>query len=181
MSSKASDRVVILDRDGTIVIDRGYLSEPDGLEFLPGAAAGLRDMHQRGYRLLVITNQSGVGRGLIPLQSLLAMNERLMRMMQQIDAPLERIYFCPHRPDEYCECRKPQLKLLTAAATELGFEPKRAVVIGDRSSDVEFGRRAGAATLLISSNGLSSDGETSTADHVVADLRAAALLLPTLQ
>ena len=181
MTSKASDRVVILDRDGTIVIDRGYLSEPDGLEFLPGAAAGLRDMHQRGYRLIVITNQSGVGRGLIPLQSLLAMNERLMGMMQQIDAPLERIYFCPHRPDEYCECRKPQLKLLTAAAAELGFDPKRAVVIGDRSSDVEFGRRAGAATLLISGNGLSSDGETSAADHVVADLRAAALLLPTLQ
>jgi D-glycero-D-manno-heptose 1,7-bisphosphate phosphatase len=142
-------RVVLLDRDGTVVIDRGYLADPSGLEFEPGAAEGLRLLHASGHRLLIVTNQSGVGRGYFPLERLLAMNARLHAMAQAAGAPLEAIYYCPHAPEEACDCRKPAQGLMRLASAELHFDPRTAVVIGDRDSDVEFGRRAGATTILL--------------------------------
>jgi D-glycero-D-manno-heptose 1,7-bisphosphate phosphatase len=147
--SRASDKVVILDRDGTIVVDRGYLGDPAGLEFEPGAAEGLQFLHANGYRLVVITNQSGIGRGLFSLERLRAMNTRLNEMVENAGAKLERIYFCPHTPDDHCDCRKPALGLMTQASSELGFQPALATVIGDKKSDIEFGRRAGSRTILI--------------------------------
>ena len=145
----ARNKVVILDRDGTLVIDRGYLDDPAGLEFEAGAADALRRLHAHGYRLVVITNQSGVARGLFPLQRVIAMNARLTAMVEAAGAKLAGIYFCPHAPDAGCACRKPGLGLLSRAAADLDFDPKLAVVIGDKPSDVEFGRRAGARTILI--------------------------------
>jgi histidinol-phosphate phosphatase family protein len=112
-------KVVILDRDGTIVIDRGYLDNAAGLEFLPGAAAGLHALYSQGNRLVVITNQSGVGRGLFPIDRVYAMNARLNQMIEEAGARLAGIYFCPHTPDESCDCRKPNLGLMTLAAAEL--------------------------------------------------------------
>jgi D-glycero-D-manno-heptose 1,7-bisphosphate phosphatase len=168
-----NDKVVILDRDGTIVIDRGYLHDPAGLEFLPGAADGLRSLYLQGYRLVVITNQSGVGRGLFPIERVHAMNARLERMVEEAGAKLERIYFCPHAPDAACACRKPALRLMTQAAADLGFDPISAIVIGDKESDMEFGRRAGAVTILLGKREprllLSA-----TPDYVVENLKEAA-------
>jgi D-glycero-D-manno-heptose 1,7-bisphosphate phosphatase len=175
------DRVVILDRDGTIVRNRHYLSDPEGLEFLPGAADGLRALHQQSFGLVVITNQSGVGRGLFSLEQLQAMNARLMRMVEDIGARIERIYVCPHRPDENCACRKPRTLLLLQAATELKFDPARAVVIGDSPSDVEFGHRVGALTMLISAQEWLDEEASSRPEHVVRDLRDAASVLLALQ
>jgi D-glycero-D-manno-heptose 1,7-bisphosphate phosphatase len=98
----ASDKVVILDRDGTVVIDRGYLSDPAGLEFEPGAAEGLRWLYAQGYRLIVVTNQSGVGRGFFAMERVLAMNARLNVMVEAAGAKLAGIYVCPHAPDRLC-------------------------------------------------------------------------------
>jgi D-glycero-D-manno-heptose 1,7-bisphosphate phosphatase len=168
-----NDKVVILDRDGTMVIDRGYLDDPAGLEFLPGAADGLRSLYSQGYRLVVITNQSGVGRGLFSIERVHAMNARLERMVEEAGAKLERIYFCPHAPDAGCDCRKPALRLLTQAEAELGFEPDSAIVIGDKESDVEFGRRAGAVTILIAKPDLRLSSSTAP-DYVVENLKDAA-------
>lgn len=146
----ACAEIVLLDRDGTVVIDRGYLDDPAGLEFEPGAAQGLRLLHSHGCRLVVVTNQSGVGRNLFTLEQLDAMNERLHAMVVSAGAKLERIYVCPHAPGDGCECRKPALGLFKQAVADLGFDPAAAVMIGDKESDMEFGRRAGAATILIS-------------------------------
>jgi D-glycero-D-manno-heptose 1,7-bisphosphate phosphatase len=172
VSDSDADKVVILDRDGTIVVDRNYLSDPVGLELLPGAAEGLRSLREQGYRLVVITNQSGVGRGLFSLERLAAMNKRLEQMVHENGGLLERIYFCPHRPEDRCLCRKPRPKLLLDAASELGFTPQKAVVIGDKASDVEFGRNVGATTMLL--------GSTGEADYLVRDLAQAASILKTL-
>jgi D-glycero-D-manno-heptose 1,7-bisphosphate phosphatase len=169
----ASKRVVILDRDGTVVIDRGYLSDPAGLEFEPGAADGLRWLHSHACRLVVITNQSGVGRGYFPLERLTAMNARLNEMVESAGARLEGIYFCPHAPDAHCDCRKPALGLLRRAATDLGFDPGTAFVIGDKETDIQFGRRAGATTLLISPNPPAAPPGTQP-DLVVSNLLEAA-------
>jgi D-glycero-D-manno-heptose 1,7-bisphosphate phosphatase len=180
VSAKSGERVVILDRDGTMVVDRNYLSDPDGLSFLPGAAAGLRSMHSQGFRLIVITNQSGVGRGMFSMESLQQMNTRLMAMVDQSGARLERIYYCPHRPEDHCECRKPGTKLMMDAASDLGFEPRRAIVIGDKASDVEFGRSAGATTMLIAEDAAAAQVRAARADYVVRDLSEAAMILKSL-
>lgn len=173
-------KVVVLDRDGTIVIDRGYLDDPDGLEFLPGAAEGLHALHARGYRLVVVTNQSGVGRGLYPMDRVLAMNARLQAMVRAIGAELAAIYVCPHAPDEHCACRKPAQALMLRAAAELSFEPRLAVVIGDKQSDVEFGRRAGALSVLIAAAAPAADWPHQP-DLVVPDLGVAADVLQARQ
>jgi D-glycero-D-manno-heptose 1,7-bisphosphate phosphatase len=167
-----SDKVIVLDRDGTLVVDRGYLGDPEGLEFTPHAAEALQWWSHHGYRLIVITNQSGVGRGLFPLEKLDEMNTRLHAMVENLGVHLERIYYCPHRPDAGCSCRKPAPGLLRKAASELGFRPQRAVVVGDKLSDIEFGRSEGARTILVASHLRSAD--RTRADRVSRNLLDAA-------
>jgi D-glycero-D-manno-heptose 1,7-bisphosphate phosphatase len=178
----AADEVILLDRDGTIVVDRHYLDDPSGLEFLPAAAEGLRQLHAAGHRLVVVTNQSGIGRGMFSVARLEAIHARLQQMVIEAGARLDAIYFCPHAPDADCDCRKPRLGLMRRAVAELGFDPAAAVVIGDKQSDVEFGKRARAATILIGS-ALPPAATTArptvnhlaaTADLVAPDLLAAA-------
>ena len=167
MTQARSDQVVILDRDGTMVIDRGYLADPDGLAFLPTAPEALRWLYDRGRRLVVVTNQSGVGRGLFSIEQVEAMNVRLYEMVESAGARLSKIYFCPHAPEANCICRKPNLGLMARAAAELNFDPRKSVVIGDKESDIEFGCRAGAKTILL-------------ADNLPLSGTAATLTVPTL-
>ena len=175
----AGGRVALLDRDGTIVIDRVYLDNAAGLEFLPGAAEGLRLLHERGYRLVVITNQSGIGRGYFPLERLQEMNARLVEMVEAAGARLAGIYYCPHAPEDLCSCRKPEPGLILQAAAELGFDPADAVVIGDKASDIECGRRAGASTVLITAEKALGSKDL-IADAAAGDLVAAACAVFTL-
>jgi D-glycero-D-manno-heptose 1,7-bisphosphate phosphatase len=168
----AQAKVVILDRDGTIIIDRNYLSDPAGLEFLPGAAEGLRGLYEAGYRLVVITNQSGIGRGMFSEARLAEIHDRFVAMVEAAGAHIEAIYYCPHLPDAGCTCRKPAQGLMQQAAADLAFDPAGAVVIGDKESDVEFGRRAGAVTIFISSR--EAIAPATAADFVAADLVEAA-------
>ncbi len=169
-------RAVILDRDDTLVIDRGYLADPAGLEFLPRAAEGLRRLRALGLELIVISNQSGVGRGLFDAAALEAMNARLFEMTREAGAALRAIYCCPHAPEARCDCRKPGQALLQQAAADLGFDPAESFVIGDKASDVEFGRRAGATTLLVGGQQPAGTPEPSAtaADYYVRDLVEAA-------
>jgi D-glycero-D-manno-heptose 1,7-bisphosphate phosphatase len=154
----ASARAIILDRDGTIVVDGDYLDEPARLQFLPGAAEGLRRLHERGHPLIVVSNQSGVGRGLFSLARLQEINQRFLRMVEEAGAKIDGLYFCPHRPEDNCACRKPGTQLVLDAAAALGFVPARSVIIGDKGSDVQ-----GPAP-----------------DYVVHDLREAAAIIEKL-
>jgi D-glycero-D-manno-heptose 1,7-bisphosphate phosphatase len=174
---------VLLDRDGTIVIDRDYLADPAGLEFLPGAAEGLRRLHRGGYRLVVISNQSGVGRGLFSLGRLQEINARLDEMVREAGAALAGIYCCPHCPEEGCSCRKPNIELVRQAALELHFEPSAAVVIGDRNSDIELGRRLHATTIRLQPApmaGVASPAGYANADYVAGNLLEAAQIIARL-
>lgn len=168
-----TDRVVILDRDGTIVVDRHYLDDPAGLELLPFAAEGLRWFSDHGYRLVVITNQSAVGRGLLSLERLEEIHARFRDMVAAAGSRLEQIYYCPHSPDADCACRKPRPGLMMRAASELRFDPAAAIVIGDKASDVEFGRRVGATAILIDSALHRIESEPAP-DFVAANLAEAA-------
>ncbi len=118
-------RFVVLDRDGTINVDRHYLSDPDQMELLSGATAGLRAMRAMGLGLVVVTNQSAIGRGYFDLARLEEIHNRLRDLLAAERVELDGIYVCPHLPDDGCDCRKPLPGLLRRAAAELAFDPRR--------------------------------------------------------
>ncbi|HEY2954594.1 MAG TPA: HAD family hydrolase [Candidatus Eisenbacteria bacterium] len=146
---RAPRPAVFLDRDGTIVVERGYLSDPSEIELLPGAARALRELKAAGYPLVVVSNQSGVGRGLFPASRVHEAMARLRGLLREHGVELDGIYFCPHRPDEGCACRKPGTALLERAADDLRLDLKRSVMVGDKRLDPETGRRAGGLGLLV--------------------------------
>lgn len=163
---------VLLDRDGTIVVERHYLSDPDQLDLIPGVAAGLRQLQDMGLGLVVVTNQSGVGRGLFDQARLDLIHRRLRSMLQGEDVHLDGIFYCPHTPEEACRCRKPEAGLVEQAAGTLGFDPTASFVVGDKPCDVDLGKRVGATTFLVRT-GYGAQLEvanSTTADYVVDGL-----------
>jgi D-glycero-D-manno-heptose 1,7-bisphosphate phosphatase len=175
-------RFVLLDRDGTIIVDKHYLSDPDGVELLPGAVEGLCGMTALGLGLVVVTNQSGVGRGYLDPGQLEAIHRRLTELLAGRGVRLDGIWFCPHRPEEDCDCRKPRTGLVERAARELHFDPADAFVIGDKPADVELGRRLGATTFLVRTGygaGAEAAGESGP-DYVVDDLGEASRFIRAL-
>jgi len=172
-------RFVVLDRDGTLVEERNYLSDPEALALSQGAAEGLRRLQSLGVGLVVVTNQSAIGRGLFDETRLDEIHARLSEMLAAEGIVLDGIYVCPHSPEAGCECRKPGTALLDRAGRELGFDPAESFVIGDKASDIELGRRAGATTILVRT-GYGAEVEsqgTARPDYVVADLARAARVI----
>jgi D-glycero-D-manno-heptose 1,7-bisphosphate phosphatase len=175
-------RFVLLDRDGTLIVEKHYLADPDQVELIAGAADGLRRLAARDLGLVVVTNQSGIGRGFFDTARLAQIHERMLSQLRAEGVALDGIFFCPHHPDLACACRKPQTGLALRAAAELGFEPASAFVVGDMASDIGLGRALGATTLLVrTGHGAETlaRGEARP-DHVVADLREAAERIESL-
>lgn len=169
-------RVAVLDRDGTIIAERHYLSDPAQVELLPGAAEGLRRLRAMGWGLVVVTNQSGVARGYFDLARVAEIHRRLEDLLAAEGVRLDGIYICPHLPDADCPCRKPRTGLIGQAAAELGFDPARAIVIGDKPCDIELGQAARVPTILVRT-GYGAQHETAATvrpDAIVDDLRSAA-------
>ena len=142
-------RYAILDRDGTIIEDRHYLSDPNQVELTTAAAQGLLRLAEMDLGLVVITNQSGIGRGYFEQQDLNAVNQRMCGLLEAQGVQLSGIYCCPHIPQDACSCRKPRTGLLEKAADELHFDPSTCFVIGDKASDIELGQMIGATTFLV--------------------------------
>ena len=172
-------RFVLLDRDGTIIVERNYLSDPDQVELLPHAVEGLRRLSLAGLGLIIITNQSAIGRGMFDITRLAQIHNRLIGLLESERITLDGIYVCPHRPEDGCDCRKPKQGLVVQAALELGFDPSATFVIGDNVADIQLGHAIGATTILVRT-GYGAKVETSKAvmpHHVVNDLLEAAELI----
>jgi heptosyltransferase-2 len=153
--SKPSDRnlldgvTVFLDRDGTLNYDPGYLKIAADLKLLAGVGPALARLKKVGAKLVVVTNQSGVGRGILTLKDLEAIHARLQGLLEQEDVALDAIYFCPHHPDDGCRCRKPNVGMVERAVSELQLDFRRFYLIGDHVRDIQLAHRVGAKSILL--------------------------------
>jgi D-glycero-D-manno-heptose 1,7-bisphosphate phosphatase len=166
-----------LDRDGTIIEEREYLSDPAGVVLLPGAAAGLRRLAAAGYALVVVTNQSGIARGYFTEAAFRAVQRRLADLLAAEGVMLDGVFHCPHHPEltGACDCRKPALGMYRAAAARLGLDLRAAIYVGDRAADVTPAIALGGRGFLVRTGYGERERQLVPADiEVVADLDAAA-------
>jgi len=149
---------IFLDRDGTLNPDSGYLSSLDQFRFYKGTLDVLEQLAKKGFQFVVVTNQSGVGRGIIPPNALEEIHNFVLSSFKDRNIPLLGIYYCPHRPDEGCNCRKPKPGLFKRVAEEHSIRLETSYIIGDSVSDIEAGKRLGMTTVLVrTGNGRSSE------------------------
>jgi len=142
-------RAVFLDRDGTLIADTGYLADPDAVRLLPGARPALAELSRQGFALVVVSNQSGLGRGLIQPEQARAVHDRFVGELAAGGVTLDAVLYCPHTAEAGCPCRKPLPGMLLQAAEGLGLWLEQSVMVGDKASDVEAGHRAGCRTVLL--------------------------------
>ena len=142
-------RVAFLDRDGTIIEEKDFIRTADQIEFMPGSIDAIKMLRSLGYKIVVVSNQSGIGRGILTEKMVTEVNASFLRRLEDEDAPADALYFCPHHPDDNCDCRKPKTGMIERAVGELGLDLENAVVIGDKLADVKLGRNIGAKTILV--------------------------------
>ena len=152
----ASRRAVFLDRDGTLIEERGYLDRLDLLTVFPWTADALRLLRRAGYAIVVITNQSAIGRGIIDEAFLATVHRELDARLAPAGGVIDAYYYCPHLPEsrrtagtEPCRCRKPAPGMIEQACREMALDPARSVMVGDRWLDVGCGRNAGTRSILV--------------------------------
>lgn len=146
----ANIKNILLDRDGTVIVDKHYLSDPEGVELIPEGGKALAMLQQAGMRLYVLTNQSGIGRGYFSEDDLHACTVRLDELAELFGALIEDTVYCPHTPEDDCNCRKPRTGMWEQLSDMYGLLAKESVMIGDKFADIELGKNAGlAASILV--------------------------------
>jgi len=166
MPDRALRRAVFLDRDGTLNVDTGYISRPEDVRLIPNAAEGARVLMKAGYALVIVSNQSGIARGMMTTAQADSVDAKVLDLLGEHGVRIEATYRCPHLPHgqvtEYaveCECRKPKPGLIARAAQDLGLDLARSWTVGDGARDVEAGLAAGTYALLISAEGPAAAGD----------------------
>lgn len=173
----ASRAAVFLDRDGTVMVEADYLADPAGVALISGADRAIRRLAGSGLAVVLVSNQSGIARGLYGEADYHAVNGRLREMLKVGGAVLDGTYFCPHHPDFSgpCGCRKPGTALYLRAASELGLDLGKSFYVGDKPTDVEPARTLGGTGLLVRTGyGRESVDEVPRTVNVVDDIEMAA-------
>ena len=162
-------KAVLLDRDGVIVEDIGYHHKIEDFKLMPNAIEGLKLL--KNYLLIIITNQSGIGRGYYTMKDFEKFNNHLIQELKKHNIKVEKTYVCPHKPEDNCQCRKPSSKLIKDAAKEFDIDLEGSFAIGDRENDIEFGKNGNCRTILISNKEIKNKTK---ADYTAKDLLDAA-------
>ena len=136
----APQKTLFLDRDGTVIVERDYLSDPAGVVLERGAARAIRRFAEAGYRIVVVSNQSGIGRGYFGEAQLAAVNARIAELLGEANTTVHAWYHCPHAPGEECTCRKPLTGMLDAADTDYPVNWRQSIMAGDKPTDVDAAR-----------------------------------------
>ncbi len=177
------NKAVLLDRDGTLIVDVPYLGDPDEVVLEPAAAPALRQLQRAGYLIIVITNQSGIGRGLYAEADFHAVQARLAELLLAEGVPVHAYYFCPHHPTEAlgeflrtCDCRKPAPGMIEAAIRDHDLDRGQSFMVGDKLDDIAAGQGAGLRSILVRTGlGAASEQKIGSVqpDFVADDLRDA--------
>jgi D-glycero-D-manno-heptose 1,7-bisphosphate phosphatase len=157
-------KAIFLDRDGTVIADRHYLSDPAGVAFEPGAVDALRRLYKAGFGLIFVSNQSGIGRGLMSASQSDAVHQHVLDLLAAEGVEIAGSYICPHAPWDHCQCRKPSPVLLRQAAVEHGIDFSQSFMIGDKKTDVDLGTATGCRTALYSVEA-NKDNEAASPDY----------------
>jgi histidinol-phosphate phosphatase family protein len=177
-TSAKQSPAVFLDRDGTIIEESDYLHEPERIKILPNAIEGIKRFQDMGYRIVIVTNQPGIGIGYYSKEDFYKVNRELFKHFSQAGILVDKVYFCPHSKSEKCSCRKPEQALILRAKEELNLDLSRSIFIGDKTSDIETGRRAGMRTILVQTGFAGEDHEFPVKPNWTArDLAEAASLV----
>ena len=165
------NRAVFLDRDGTIIEEVGYLDRPERVELFPWTIDAVRVLNRAGLAVVLVSNQSGVARGFFTEAVVDAVHQRMADLLNEGGARIDAYYYCPHHPDgkvpryaQPCDCRKPGRGLVDRAVQELGIDPAKSFVVGDRWLDVALGRAVGAQSVLVRTGYGSSEEDRRPAD-----------------
>ena len=165
-------KAVFLDRDGTLIEDVPYCSRVEDVRLFPGAAKAITLLIKSGYKVIVVTNQSGIGRGYFPDQAVYDIHEHIKSQLAFKGAFIDAFYYCPHIPMDECECRKPNSGLIIEAKNDFDIELNQSFIVGDSLTDVEAGQKVGVVGVLLGS-GHGNDSRLMP-DHVAAGILEAA-------
>lgn len=166
-------RFVIVDRDGTIIEHKHHLIDINDVRLLPNAASAIKKFKDLGLGIIIVTNQSVVGRNHISISDLELIHKKILDLLSARGAVVDSIYYCPHTPRDNCLCRKPKVGLIEKAVKEYGFDPKKSFVIGDNKSDIELGKNIRATTILVHTGyDKKIEKERINPDYVVDNLEA---------
>lgn len=160
------NKAVFLDRDGTINVDKEYVHKVKDLEFIPGVLEALAKLAKMEYRIIIITSQSGIGRGYYTQNDYEIFTNNMLNKIKRYGGRIDAVYFCPHHPNAGCECRKPKPKMILDAAKDFNIKLSKSYMIGDKKADVEMGRNAGCKTISV----MTGKGEKSNADYAAKNL-----------
>ncbi|MCD6460404.1 HAD family hydrolase [bacterium] len=170
---------LFLDRDGTIIHDQGYLSDTDQIKFYGGVLEKIALLKDKGFKIFIVTNQSGVGRGYFSEKKLKIIHKHLLKLMNDNNAGVDGLRYCPHTPDDKCDCRKPNPKMVLSLAEEFNIDLGKSFFIGDKTQDVSTGKNSHCKTVLIthgkSRNELCAKGDEWAEPDFLADTPAEAL------
>ena len=150
---------LFFDRDGTIIIDTNNINNPDHIEFIPGAINALKKLQDKGFVLVMLSNQSGIGKGLITQQQAADVHDKFIEYLKEENVTIDYTYYCPHKKEDNCSCRKPSPEQLLLAAIKFKIDIENSYMIGDRELDIETGKNAGCNTILINTRNLENIDE----------------------
>ena len=169
-----TNRAVFLDRDGTMARDVPYCRSPEDFELFPSTAKAVKLLREHGFKVIVITNQSGIARGYFTEETLARIHEKMKKELAKEGAGVDGIYYCPHHPDDNCDCRKPRPRLVLQATEDFNIDLTRSFVVGDLEMDVGLGRAVGCRTVLLPNPG-NENRKQEAPDYTAADLYDAVL------
>jgi D,D-heptose 1,7-bisphosphate phosphatase len=165
---------VFIDRDGVINVDYGYVHRVEDFEFIPGSVQALKRLSRSDYNIIVITDQSGIGKGYYTKDDLVAVHAYMEQELDKQGIKVDAIYYCDHAPEDNCDCRKPKVKNLEKAARDFSLDLSRCWLIGDKTRDIQTGKNAGCRTILVMTGKGGSDKDFEVRPDVVAkDLKEA--------
>lgn len=164
----SKNKAVILDRDGVINVNKGYVHKLEDFEFLPKAIAALKRL-PKDFKLIIITNQSGIGRGFYTEKQFLSFSKVVEDLLLQQGIRIDKTYYCPHPPEINCECRKPKPALLKKAIKDFNLDVKSCFVIGDKTADIKMGETCGCHTILVKTGYGGKDKEYAVNPNYIAE------------